>query len=50
MGKTSQIGEKTKMSKHVCLNVSATGRAALEQSVERLISQNKKVFDNLAKS
>ena len=39
------------MSKLFCTDVkSEAGRAALQKSVERIIKQNKKVFDNLAKS
>ncbi len=50
MSKTSQIGERKKMSRYVCADVSTNGKIALQQSVERIIRQNKKVFDNLAKS
>lgn len=47
---TSKHGEK-KMAKFVCSDVSTqTGKTALQKSVEQLIKQNKKVFDNLAKS
>jgi hypothetical protein len=47
---TIRKGEK-KMAKFVCSDVSTqSGKTALQKSVERLIQQNKKVFDNLAKS
>jgi len=39
------------MPKLFCTDVkSEAGRNALQKSVERIIKQNKKVFDNLAKS
>jgi hypothetical protein len=51
MNKTSSKVGKEKMAKFVCSDVSTqAGKTALQQSVERLIKQNKKVFDNLAKS
>jgi hypothetical protein len=43
-------GDK-KMSRFSCTDVATEkGKAALQKSVERIIKQNKKVFDNLAKS
>jgi hypothetical protein len=42
---------KPSMSKLFCTDVeSEAGRNALQKAVERVIKQNKKVFDNLAKS
>ena len=39
------------MSRLFCTDVrSAAGKAALQKAVEQVIYQNKKVFDNLAKS
>ena len=39
------------MAKLFCTDVSnEAGKAALQKSVEKIIKQNKKVFDNLAKS
>jgi hypothetical protein len=51
MNKTRSRGVDTKMSKLLCTDVaSEAGKAALKKSVEQIIRQNKKVFDNLAKS
>lgn len=51
MGKLSRTGANNKMSKLFCTDVSSeTGKARLQKSVERLIKENQKVFDNLAKS
>jgi len=50
MGKTSRYGEIKNMSRYICADVSPNGKGALQKSVERIINQNKKVFDNLAKS
>ena len=51
MVKTSTKGGREKMSRFVCTDVSTqAGKKALQKSVERVIRQNKKVFDNLAKS
>lgn len=42
---------RKKMASHFCTDVKTTrGKAQLRESVERIIKQNKKVFDNLAKS
>ena len=38
------------MQKILCNNVSESSKNALQKSVEQIIKQNKKVFDNLAKS
>jgi hypothetical protein len=50
MDKTSRVGEKLRMSRYICADVSTSGKVALQKSVERIIKQNQKVFDNLAKS
>ena len=51
MNKTLRHGENKKMSKFICNDVSTqAGKSELQKSVERIIRQNKKVFDNLAKS
>ena len=50
MAKTSNKRTDTTMSKFVCNNVSESSKSALQKSVERIIRQNQKVFDNLAKS
>ena len=51
MSKTSRTGDKKKMSRLLCTDVkSESGKTALQKSVERIIRQNQKVFDNLAKS
>ena len=43
--------EGKKMSRLFCTNTKTEkGRAALQKSVERLIKENQKVFDNLAQS
>jgi len=39
------------MASHFCTDVKTTsGKVQLKESVERIIKQNKKVFDTLAKS
>ena len=49
MTKTSKE-EDRKMSRFLCNDVSSeAGKSELQNSVERIINQNKKVFDNLAK-
>lgn len=51
MRQTSKTGGREKMSKFLCTDVSTqAGKTALRKSVEQIIRQNKKVFDNLAKS
>ncbi len=51
MGKTSKREVELKMSKFLCTNVSTdAGKNDLQKSVAKVIKQNKKVFDNLAKS
>jgi hypothetical protein len=51
MVKISRAGGKKEMSKFVCTDVSTqAGKNALQKSVAHIIRQNKKVFDNLAKS
>ena len=51
MSKTSGQGVDKKMSRFLCNDVSTqAGKTELQKSVELIISQNKKVFDNLAKS
>ena len=51
MDKTRTRGVEKRMSKLLCTDVaSEAGKAALKKSVEQVIKQNKKVFDNLAKS
>lgn len=51
MRKTRNAEEERKMSKILCKDLSTKdGKTALYHSVELIIKQNKKVFDNLAKS
>lgn len=50
MGKTTKVREDKKMAGIICREVSDAGKIALQKSVEKIIRQNKKVFDNLAKS
>jgi hypothetical protein len=51
MPKSGNISEERAMPKFVCKDVSTkTSKTALYLSVEHIINQNKKVFDNLAKS
>ena len=51
MSKTSGQRVDRKMSRFLCNDISTeAGKTELQKSVERIIRQNKKVFDNLAKS
>lgn len=50
MAKVSNKRTDQTMSKFVCNSVNASSKSALQKSVEKIIKQNQKVFDNLAKS
>jgi len=47
----NKSGKEKRMASHFCTDVKTeSGKMQLKESVERIIKQNKKVFDKLAKS
>ena len=51
IGAMNKSGKEKRMASHFCTDVKTeSGKMQLKESVERIIKQNKKVFDKLAKS